>query len=277
MKKLLLIAFLFPSILLSAQEPEQDCVSAIPICDSIYIQPNSYTGSGYVQNEIGTGICLGAGELNAVWYKLITTSAGDLGFNIIPNGATEDYDWAVFNLTNGTCSNLKTNPGHYDVACDYSGSVFPTSQTGPNGGINSQDEPMIPVQANRIYYICITSFSDSITGVQSGYTIDFSISTCGLDSCLVQTIVGVDETEQRVEATLFPNPASQSITLKLSNLNPAESYTLAIYNSAGALVKEEVNNKPQTTLDVSALPAGLYTYQIVTTNGKTTAGRFVKN
>jgi len=273
MKRLLLTALLLPTLLLNAQQIEQDCLGAIPICDSIYIQQNSYFGSGNVLNEIGPGTCLGAGELNAVWYKLITTSAGDLGFNIIPDTNTyPDYDWAVFDLTNAACNVLETNPEPFLVSCNFSGGTFPFAVTGANGGSNPQDEPMIVVLPNQLYYICVTNFSN----FQHSYSIDFSISTCGLDSCLTQVTVGVEEVEATIKATLFPNPTSQNITLSLTGLKPTEGYTLAIYNSAGALVKEETLQQIQATLNVSNLPSGLYTYRIVTTNGKSAAGRFVK-
>lgn len=159
---------------------EQDCMGAIVVCQTSYYQPNSYSGSGNIPNELPSQsnlTCLGAGELNAVWYKIMVVNDGDLAFNITPNDQSNDYDWAVFNLTNASCGDLTTES--LQVSCDFSGSTFPNAVTGPNGGPNSQDEPVIPVHSGEVYYIVVSNFSSS----QSGYSIDFSPSTIELGHC----------------------------------------------------------------------------------------------
>ena len=83
-----------------AQAPEQDCINAIPVCQSLYSQNLAYSGTG-VYNEltpINEG-CLASGEKNDVWYIINVTSPGMLAFNITPNLASEDYDFAVWDIT----------------------------------------------------------------------------------------------------------------------------------------------------------------------------------
>lgn len=156
-----------------AQAPEQDCFSAIPVCQNIYQQLNAYSGDGIVDSEINNiNSCLGAGELNSVWYIVTVQNSGNLAFNLTPNVITEDYDWAVFNLSNNPCTDIFTDPT-LEVSCDFSGSTFPTGETGPNGGNNPQDEPVIPVLAGETYVICVSNFVSSA----NGYTLDFSAST----------------------------------------------------------------------------------------------------
>lgn len=158
--------------------PEQDCFGAIPVCQTIYYQPNSYDGQGLL-NEINPAFsCLGAGELNSVWYRVIAAGSGFLGFNITPNTSTDDYDWAVYNLTNHQCSDTDSI-WQLEVGCDFSGSVTPTPITGPNNGSNPQDEALIPVNAGEIYYIVISNFSSN----QGGYTLDFAPSTIPIGEC----------------------------------------------------------------------------------------------
>ncbi|UPT68976.1 MAG: hypothetical protein M0D57_10295 [Sphingobacteriales bacterium JAD_PAG50586_3] len=160
-------------------EPEQDCLGAITVCQSLYIQPNSYTGQGNATNEIdNTTSCLGAGELNGVWYKIVAAGQGFLGFNITPNSNTDDYDWAVFDLTYSPCTALLTDPT-LEVSCNFSGSTFPTTVTGANGGPNPQDETLIAVLPGHVYYIYISNFSST----QTGYTLDFSPSTIPIGNC----------------------------------------------------------------------------------------------
>lgn len=272
MKKLLLFPFLLLAITLNAQAPEQDCVNAIPICAAVYNQPNSYSGSGNISNEIPVTSCMGAGELNSVWYKLIVTSPGNLSFTICPTSPTDDYDWSVFNVTGHTCVDIPTDVS-LEISCDFSGSVTSGGCTGPNGGINSQDEPVIPANANNIYYICVTN----IIPTQTGYTLDFSASTCGLDSCLTQIINGVNESPKNLSATTYPNPATTTLNLRLNALKSNQTYTVHIYNTQGVLVKEFSGLKGNSnSVDIAALSSGLYTYTITTTAGQTAAGRFIK-
>ncbi len=158
---------------------EQDCINAITVCQPVYYQENSYTGSGNITNEITPGLsCLGAGELNAVWYRVVAAGQGYLGFNISPNNNTDDYDWAVFDLTYYQCSEVATLP-QLQISCNFSGSTFPNAVTGPNGDINVQDEPLIEVVPGHIYYICVSNFSST----QSGYTLDFAPSTIPIGNC----------------------------------------------------------------------------------------------
>jgi hypothetical protein len=273
MKRLLLFPLLLLAITLNAQAPEQDCVNAIPICGLVYNQPNVYIGSGNVPLEINSSTsCMGAGELNAVWYKLIVTSPGNLSFTLCPLSPTDDYDWGVYNLTSNQCVDIATNVS-LEVSCDFSGSLTSNGCTGPNGGANSQDEPVIPVNTNSIYYICVTNFSST----QSGYTLDFSASTCGLDSCLTQIINGVNESPEPLLATTYPNPANNTLNLSLNVLKGNQTYRLHIYNTQGALVKEFSGLKGNSnSVEIAPLSAGLYTYTITTTAGQTAVGRFIK-
>jgi len=73
LKELLLVGiFLFTSIFVWAQQPtDQDCLGAITVCQSVYKQSNSYTGTGNYPNRIPTtvnchGNCLSYGEKNNI-------------------------------------------------------------------------------------------------------------------------------------------------------------------------------------------------------------------
>lgn len=148
----------------------QDCLGAIAVCQNVYSEANAYSGTGNILNEINSGIsCLGSGEKNDVWYTFTTQTAGNVCFTIDPNVNSDDYDWAVYNLTNNPCSDIATNSG-IEVSCNYSGT---SGNTGPNGQSGSQNEPCIPVQAGETYVVNVSQFSVST----NGYTIDFGAST----------------------------------------------------------------------------------------------------
>ena len=87
----------------------QDCPAAISICQNVYSQAIAYGGTGNIPSEIDTAIsCLKDGEIADVWYTFTVQNSGFLNFIITPNTITEDYDWAVYNLTNATCADIKT-------------------------------------------------------------------------------------------------------------------------------------------------------------------------
>jgi len=172
------------SLSLFAQIPtDQDCLGAIPVCQGFYDQPNSYSGTGNYPNEIPTsggcpGNCLSSGEKNCVWYYVTVQSDGFMGFEVTPYNMSNDYDWAVYNLTNARCEDIYSQVSQLQASCNYSGTP---GMTGPNGNsgsscIGASGSPycaMIPVLEGEIYVINISNFSSS----QSGYTLDFSMST----------------------------------------------------------------------------------------------------
>ncbi len=156
----------------------QDCAGAQPLCLGVFVQDSSFEGEGDVQFEFSTSnTCFGqanggpAGEVevNSAWYTFTVPGSGNLNFTITPNDATNDYDWAVFDITgpDHSCETL-----HQDgaVSCNWSGSPGPT---GPNGMTGDQNEAPFGVVAGNTYAVVITNYSDD----QDGYELDFTEST----------------------------------------------------------------------------------------------------
>lgn len=151
--------------------PEQDCINALPICQNSITQTFSYVGSGNVPNEINPGIsCLQSGEVNNVWYVFTATATGTLNFTLSPINPADDYDWAIFNLTNNSCEEIYINPT-LQVACNFS--AIPGNTGANNDTIFNQNEAEILVTAGQTFVINISNFS----ATQSGYTIDFTASS----------------------------------------------------------------------------------------------------
>lgn len=178
-KRLVVFALASNAVVSSfAQTPNnQDCGGAIPVCQNVFNQANSFSGEGNVTGEIDPiNSCLGVGERNCVWYTMTIQQDGLLNFTITPNNPNDDYDWAVFNLTNATCADIATDPT-LEVSCNFSGNTGNNGITGANGmttGIgSSQNEDPIPVLAGETYYIIVGNFNST----QSGYTLDMGAST----------------------------------------------------------------------------------------------------
>lgn len=177
----LLSCFLGISLPLSAQlaplQPEQDCINAISVCQDTFIQVNSYVGEGMIEDEIDSGpSCMDSGEKNDVWYIFKISSPGELSFTITPNNFSDDYDWAVYDLTNAECSEIFTNPD-LEVSCNWS---FVTGETGPNGqgpgGFFNPFNPTIPVEVGEVYVVNVSNFSST----NFGYTLDFTTSSAAI-------------------------------------------------------------------------------------------------
>ena len=190
------LSLVLPTIFAYSQIPtDQDCLGAIPVCQPVYYQENSYSGTGNYPNEINPGpSCMDWGELNDVWYIITVKTGGDLGFLITPNNPDNDYDWAVYNLTDAECSDIYYDPS-LEVSCNWSGTPGPT---GANGGSNLNHQnaygtpfnALIPVNVGETYVLNVSNFSSN----QYGYTLDFSLSTASIYDNVPPYISDVQQT-----------------------------------------------------------------------------------
>lgn len=175
-----------------AQELEQDCINAIPICQDFYSQVNSYVGEGFVEDEINSSnSCLSSGERNDVWYVFTVSESGDLSFSITPYDLSDDYDWAVYNLTEASCEDIYDDPS-LEVSCNYAadagvtGATGATNQTSGNAGSDNQND-LIPVIEGETYVINVSNFSST----QSGYSIDLSNTSATILDAIPPTILNI--------------------------------------------------------------------------------------
>ncbi|RYD53542.1 MAG: gliding motility-associated C-terminal domain-containing protein [Sphingobacteriales bacterium] len=175
---LLLLAFLASHTLLAQNQPEQECPNAIPVCQNIYQQSNSYTGFGAMQELDTTNQgCLSSNEKNDVWYVINVSTSGNLVFTITPNNFTgpgigDDYDFAIWDVTGRGCNAIYS--GDDPVRCNYSGTRGITGLM-PPPAVDPFDVSL-PVVAGQTLVLNISNFSST----QSGYKLDFSGSTASI-------------------------------------------------------------------------------------------------
>jgi hypothetical protein len=187
--------FIFHFSFAHAQTPTvQDCMGAIPVCQDIYVEENSYSGDGNYNNEIFNpsgdcsndcpGSCLD-GEQNSVWYIFTVQVAGNLRILIDPIG-NDDYDWAVYDLTELRCSDIYTSYNLMQKSCNAYGQA-PDGNTGIStamGGSSNCNEcgptnlwnKDLPVLEGRTYVLVVENWS----GTNDGFTLDFSASTASI-------------------------------------------------------------------------------------------------
>ncbi|MFT5278826.1 MAG: gliding motility-associated-like protein [Bacteroidia bacterium] len=156
-----------------SQQPEQDCFNAINVCTDTYVQQNSYSGYGTLNELPASSTCLGNGEMNSVWYIFNVTEDGDLTFQLNPLNVNDDYDFAVFDMNTSGCSGIASGTS-LPIRCNYSAQ---TGSTGLSSGATTLQAgtggpnqcASIPVLAGESYSILVSNFTAS----NSGYTLLF--------------------------------------------------------------------------------------------------------
>lgn len=172
--------------LLAPNQPEQDACNALQLCGNTFTSTYSYQLEGLV-SDLTTSPCSG-GEGNSMWLRLNVVSAGIIVFTISPLNLTDDYDFAVLDITNTPCNALtsanviRCNFNNNQPGSNVNGVVgLNTSSTtlfttaGAFGGSFLQQ---INANAGDVYLIMINNFGDPFAGgPSSGFTIDFTGST----------------------------------------------------------------------------------------------------
>ena len=237
MKQLSIALFLFGSILsfpcFCQNASVHDCLGAIPVCQQVYTETDAPTGSGDVLEINAQFNCMQV-ESNSVWYTFTVNATGEFGFLLTPNEATDDYDWALFDITSASCADLFNNPDLI-VSCNAAGNedcVGPTGATGAtsfntqgfNCGINppnvqqgfSTFNDLVPVEQGNTYVLCVSNW----TGSPFGYTIDFGLSTG----------IGIFDEEPPVLENVSLTPDCSGETLLLNFSEPIQCATIESLN-----------------------------------------------
>jgi gliding motility-associated-like protein len=181
----------FSQTLLPPDQPEQDACNALPLCGGKFFSPYSYQGIGLVSDLTQTPC--GDGEDNSMWLKFTVVNAGQVVFQIIPLDTSDDYDFAVLDVTDVECNNL--SPSNV-VRCNFNNNwpgsnamgIVGLSDTGTMTAVADGDTGwsfLAPINAlaGHTYFIMINNFGpDANPGPSHGFTIDFSGSTATFQS-----------------------------------------------------------------------------------------------
>lgn len=180
---------------LPADRAEQDACNALEICGNSFTTQYSYQGIGLVTDLPNTpcnsqnGSPAGAGEENSVWLKMHIISSGTIVFTLTPLTYSDDYDWAIVNITQTSCSNFSSSDV---VRCNFNNNQNPVNGSGitgldntatitgaPAGTTGSNFLRRIDAVAGQTYLIMINNFGSGNGGgtLGSGFTIDFTGST----------------------------------------------------------------------------------------------------
>ncbi|HVG08752.1 MAG TPA: gliding motility-associated C-terminal domain-containing protein [Thermoanaerobaculia bacterium] len=154
----------------SCLDAQQDCNTGIPVCQNIYVQNNSFQGTGAILEAAAT--CL-AGESSSVWYIFTAQTTGSFAFTL---NTALDYDFALYNITIGGCAGIANAT---PIRCNFSatngntGLTLPAQGETPALSIAAGGVPTMPginVTAGQTYALLVNNFNNNT----NGYTLTFS-------------------------------------------------------------------------------------------------------
>ncbi|MEO1804839.1 MAG: PKD domain-containing protein [Bacteroidota bacterium] len=264
--------FLIPGALLPfatfAQGPSS-CFNALPLCQTTFTQPvgpiDVPPNLQVVNNNLS---CLGQGEKKAQWYIFTAQTSGDVCFAITPVNGSDDYDYAVYNLTNADCGDIGADPS-LEVSCNYSanlgcgGVTGPTGQNLPGNPCGGQVESCIPVQAGETYAVVVSNWTPSST---SGYGLDFAASTASIvdntPPALNQVQVGCGTSD--INISFSENVTCASVDPSDFTLTgPGGVYTITAVTSTECQIGGDFDNQFSVTVSPTITTPGNYTFSLV--------------
>jgi gliding motility-associated-like protein len=257
----------------------QDCLNAIPVCQSTYTQTNAFSGSGCDSNEINPKLsCMLTGERNDVWYTFTVQQSGDLNFSITPNKSSDDYDWALFDLTNNSCKDIFSNAS-LAVSCNFSNNQGCGGVTGANGQTTGpcglQNAPVVPVLAGQIYVLNVSNFASS----QAGYVLDLAKSTAQIVDTTrpkIQSVSMLHCTGDSVYLTFNKNILCSSVAPASFTLSgPGGPYTVTGVYSPSCTLGLPYGRRYTLILSPALTIAGTYTVALNGATAKDVCGNVV--
>lgn len=167
-----------------------DCRTPTAICTDQSFTDAS-TGPGIVSD--GGGGCV-ISENFSNWYKILVSSSGTLGLQIVPNVTADDYDFALYSASD--CASLGS-----PVRCSYAANTGTTGMNsaqnltvntaicGPaNNGSDLIEDVCgngwtndIAVTAGQTYYLLVNKWSPG----GSGFTLDWVVASGASLNCAV--------------------------------------------------------------------------------------------
>ena len=220
---------------LPPNQPEQDCFGALELCGAItsmqdtFFQRQPYSGLGQNPDEIGNNnSCISKGAARESWYLMTIEESGNLCFTITSlDPDNDDYDWAIFNLTNATCQDIidgnvtANGSGNCNFSARQDGCEGRTGANGETTGpCAAQNGPCLTVTRGEVYVLNVTYFSPLVTA--SGFTLDFGGSTASILDTRAPELDFVDQ-----------NCGADNITVEFSENVVCETVTPSDFSITG--------------------------------------------
>ncbi|MBN2668792.1 MAG: gliding motility-associated C-terminal domain-containing protein [Bacteroidales bacterium] len=204
---------------------DEDCFGATPICNSFISEGTPGNGQGNYPSEINSSTSCLEGERNGNWYTFTVEAGGTMTVDIVPTTLTDDYDFALYNVTSGGCQGIFSGASP-EVSCNYA-MVDGDGDTGINSSVSENDyESTITVSAGETYMLYVSQWTVSTSGYSitlgggAGY-IDLvgpELSSADQPNCAQNEVVvhfseNVDCSTIDLSDFTFSNPAGSSLSI----------------------------------------------------------------
>jgi len=206
-------------------QPEQDACNALELCGLTFTVPYSYSGYGQkLEHSQGPPTFSCFDETNSVWFKITVATPGNIVFKIIPADTTNDYDFAVFDISQHPCDSVLYSTNQ--IRCNGNTILPPGSVPGGIIGLN-MTSTLLVVPAGTVgsafcQYIAATAgqelliLVDNFSASAAGFTIDFTGTTAtfvqGPHPALAEVMPACSKSEKITVKTTKPVKCSSVAT-----------------------------------------------------------------
>lgn len=255
-----------------------DCGGSIVLCGGIYTEETAPPGTGSVYEFTGT--CNQGTETMSLWYTFTVEETGSISFIIDPAVNADDYDWGLFNITNGGCAGIIAQDGSSpEVGCNSYGSLVmgngPTGISTANGGVGNSNGPGdlfgpafnadLQVDSGQTFALVVMNWSNS----NDGYTIDFTQSTASIYDATVPEVISVVTQcgNQDFDITFSEALLNTSVQLEDFSITGADGNTIPFSSVSSADPTAYSQTNYTLSLDSGLTIAGTYTFTITNVSG----------
>lgn len=198
---------------------------------------------------------------------ITTGSASFIGGIAVSNKVNKLTGWYKYSGVNNDSANV------FMVSYNHNGDNFDTIGIGTAYLHDAADWTqfsidMIPLSASVAdsFNVIIRSSASDETEVGS---------TLFVDDLSLETITGIINLfEETTTVKVFPNPVSDVVNFEMEN--EADNLKLSVFDNTGRLVNQSFFSGKTTEINISGMPSGIYSYQIVNENKLLSSGSFVK-
>lgn len=199
-----------------------------------------------------------------VFTKYTTNLGGGMMYAVAGVLNNPHVTVAEFDLTSGTPDYSLLN---YDSKINAIGYDWKSYDMGAGAyAVNSDIAYFVKTEQGDVYKVIFQTYEGASTGNLS-FTVNQVTNTTAITSF-----------EKDVNVVLYPNPASDKVSLSVNGIEGNTSVIAKIYGVNGTLYQtlKFKNNSTQETLNITNLKAGIYFVSLTTTQGTTTKKLIVK-
>lgn len=192
---------------------------------------------------------------------------------VVPGSITVGYPNNWLNATGGEAITLEYNipiAGQIDIGITRINQVAING----NGEICQLNIVMQDDITGKTFYTAPLTFSFGGAKLINASGVELGITTEDL-TITAKQLTGVNDLNNNLEASVYPNPVSNTLYISAPNTNLKQ---VSIYNALGALVlTQSLNGTSQDQINITNLSAGVYTAKVQDMSGRTKLCRIVRN